>query len=70
MARKFIDCREYPSQSKCSLLISGDEEEVVRAAAMHAVDVHGEHDGPELRAMIRGSLHDESMPDSLSAAQL
>jgi hypothetical protein len=70
MARKFIDCREYPSESKCSLRISGEEEEVVRVAAMHAADVHGEHDGPELREMLRRSLHDEFTIDSISAAQL
>lgn len=70
MSRKFIDCREYPSESKCSLRISGEEDEVVRAAATHAADVHGEKDGPELRDMIRRSLHDEYTIDSISAAQL
>lgn len=70
MARKFIDCREYPSESKCSLRISGEEEEVVRCASRHAADVHGEKDGPELRDMIRRSLHDEFTIDSISAAQL
>lgn len=70
MARKFVDCREYPSESRCSLRISGEEEEVVRCAAMHAADVHGEKDGPELRNMIRRSLHEEFTIDSISAAQL
>jgi hypothetical protein len=59
MARKMVDCREYPSDSKCSLTIAGEEEEVVRAAAMHAVDVHGHRDGPELRQMLRQALRDE-----------
>jgi predicted small metal-binding protein len=59
VARKYVDCREFPSDSRCSLRISGEEDEVVRAAAMHAVDVHGEHDGPELRRMLHGALHDE-----------
>ena len=67
MARKFVDCREYPSESRCSLRISGEEEEVVRAASMHAIDVHGEHDGPELRKMIRSSLREEFTTDSISA---
>lgn len=70
MARKFVDCREYPSESKCTLRISGDEEEVVRAAAMHATDVHGEKDSPELRDWIRRSLHEEFTIDSISSAQL
>ncbi len=61
MARKMVDCRQHPSQSKCSLTIAGEEDEVVRAATMHAVDVHGEKDTPELRSMIRNSLKEESM---------
>ncbi len=59
MSRKFVDCRESPSVSNCSLKISGEEEEVIRAAAAHAADVHGHPDTPELRRMIRESLHDE-----------
>lgn len=59
MSRKFVDCRESPSVSGCSLRISGEEEEVVRVAAMHAADVHGHADGPELRDMIRRSLHED-----------
>ena len=41
MARKVADCREMPSESGCTLMISGEEEEVVRAASEHAVSVHG-----------------------------
>jgi hypothetical protein len=60
MARKVADCREFPSESGCSLTITGEEEEVVRAAAMHAVDVHGHEDTAELREQIRGMLKDEA----------
>ena len=59
MARKVADCREFPSESNCSLTIAGEEEEVVRAAAMHAADVHGHADTPELREQIRGMLKDD-----------
>ena len=59
MARKFVDCREFPSELNCSLRISGEEDEVIRAAANHAVDVHGEKDSPELRAQLRGAIKDE-----------
>jgi predicted small metal-binding protein len=59
MARKVADCREVPSQTKCTLTIAGEEEEVVRAATMHAVDVHGHKDTPEFRKQIRGMLKDE-----------
>ena len=59
MTRKVADCREMPSESGCTLTIAGEEEEVVRAAAVHAADVHGHTDGPELRQEIRAMLKDE-----------
>jgi predicted small metal-binding protein len=59
MARKVADCRDIPSVSKCTLTIAGEEEEVVRAAALHAADVHGHKDSADLRKMIRGALKDE-----------
>jgi predicted small metal-binding protein len=58
MTRKMIDCRTMPSEVNCTLAISGEEEEVVRAAAAHASDVHGHTDGPELRTEIRHALRD------------
>jgi predicted small metal-binding protein len=59
MARKVIDCRDMPSDSGCTLTIAGEEEEVVRAAAMHAADVHGHEDTPELREQLRSALKAE-----------
>jgi predicted small metal-binding protein len=59
MARKSIDCRDYPDDTGCTLYISGEEDEVVRAAAAHAVAVHGHEDTPELREWVRGNLNDE-----------
>ena len=58
-ARKFIDCREMPSDSNCTLKISGTEEEVVKAAAEHAASVHEHPDTPEMRDQIRSMLKDE-----------
>ncbi|MDB5059379.1 MAG: hypothetical protein JWO59_2851 [Chloroflexi bacterium] len=60
MARKVADCREFPSESGCSLTIAGEEEEVVRAASEHAVSVHGHENTPELREEVRGMLKDEA----------
>jgi predicted small metal-binding protein len=62
MSRKVADCREFPSESGCTLTISGEEEEVVRAASEHAISVHGHDDTPELRDQIRGMLQDEKAP--------
>jgi predicted small metal-binding protein len=62
MARKYIDCRESPDLSKgCSVAISADsEEEVIEAAAMHGVDVHGYQDTPELREHLRAAIKEGS----------
>ena len=57
--RKSIDCRNYPSEKNCSLKISGPEEEVLDAAVLHAVSVHGHENTPELRAKIKQMLQDE-----------
>ena len=65
MTRKVADCREFPSESGCTLTIAGEEEEVVRAASEHAASVHGHENTPELREQIRGILKDE--PVSASA---
>ena len=56
MARMMADCRRFPSESNCSLVIIGDEDEVVRAAAEHAASVHGHEDTPEMREQLRGML--------------
>jgi len=56
MARVMADCRRWPSEANCSLTIMGEEEEVVRAAAEHAVSVHGHEDSPEMREQIRDLL--------------
>ena len=60
MARKVADCRDMPSESGCTLTISGEEDEVVRAAAEHAASVHGHEDTPEFREEIRATLKDEA----------
>ncbi|MFC9425000.1 MULTISPECIES: DUF1059 domain-containing protein [unclassified Streptomyces] len=57
--RKVADCRDFPSETECSLAITGEEDEVVRAASEHAVSVHGHEDSPELRQQIRSALKDE-----------
>ena len=57
MTRYSIDCREYPSDSNCSVAISADnKKELVDAAAQHAVAMHGHQDTPELREQIGGMI--------------
>jgi hypothetical protein len=66
MARKYIDCREFPNEANCTLAISGMEKEVLDAAVQHAISVHGHQNGPELRETLRGMLKD--MPEARTAA--
>lgn len=56
MSRMMADCRRWPSESGCSLVILGEEDEVLRAAAEHAVSVHGHEDTPQMREQLRGIL--------------
>jgi predicted small metal-binding protein len=64
MTRKFIDCREYPSDTQCSVAISADsEEELLQAAVDHAVSVHHHSDSPELRRQLRQLFKDGMPPE-------
>jgi predicted small metal-binding protein len=58
--RKSIDCRDHPSEKKCSLKISGAEEEVLDAAVQHATSAHGHQNSPNLREQLRTMLKDEA----------
>ncbi|HXU51429.1 MAG TPA: DUF1059 domain-containing protein [Casimicrobiaceae bacterium] len=61
MARKYIDCRDMPSDVKCTIAISADSaDEVVEAAAQHAAKVHKHPDSPQLRNDIRKMVKDGS----------
>jgi len=62
MARKFIDCREYPSDINCTVAISADsDKELLDIAVQHAVAVHGHTDSPQLRETIK-SMFKEGAP--------
>jgi predicted small metal-binding protein len=52
-----IDCGKTPSDSGCTLVIEGPEEDVLDAAVEHARLKHGHTEAPEvLREAIRTSL--------------
>lgn len=68
MDRKYIDCRAYPSESHCTIMISADsDDELLEAAVQHAIAVHGEHDTPELRQALRGLVRTMHVPLSEAA---
>ena len=58
--RKVIDCRRFPGEKPCSIVISGTEDDVLDLAVLHAKTVHGHEDSPELREQIRSMLQDET----------
>ena len=54
MARRYIDCREFPSDMKCTVAISADSErELLDIAVQHAVATHGHKDTPEFREQLK-----------------
>jgi len=61
--RKFVDCREFPSEMKCTVAIAADsEEELLEAAVQHAVTCHRHQDGLDLRTALRKSFRDGTPP--------
>jgi predicted small metal-binding protein len=64
MTRKYIDCREFPGDTYCSVAISADsEEELLEVAVQHAISAHKHEDSPELRSAIRGMIKDGMPPE-------
>ncbi len=53
MNRHYIDCRDYPSDVKCTVALSADtKEELLKAVVQHGTKVHGYEDTPEFREQI------------------
>lgn len=62
MTRKHIDCRQFPSTTNCTVVISADsEKELLEIAVQHAVAVHGHKDTPEFREQLKKAFK-EGMP--------
>jgi predicted small metal-binding protein len=63
MPRKYIDCREYPSEMNCTLALAADSEtELLEAAVQHAVAVHGHRDTPEFRQQLKSLFKSGTPP--------
>ncbi len=63
MARKYIDCREYPSEMNCTVVLCADtEEELLEAAVQHAVAVHKHQDTPEFRQQLKQMFKEGNPP--------
>jgi predicted small metal-binding protein len=63
MTRKYIDCREFPSEMNCTVALSADsDQELLDAAVQHAVAVHHHEDTPELRQQIKQMFKEGTPP--------
>lgn len=58
--RVIIDCRDFPNEIGCTLLISGSAREVFNIALRHSIEEHGHKDTPELRKQLRAMMKPES----------
>jgi predicted small metal-binding protein len=63
MGRKYIDCREFPSEMNCTVVISADtEKELLEIAVQHAVAIHGHADTPEFRRELKQAFKEGAAP--------
>ena len=63
MGRKYIDCRDFPSEMNCTVAIAADgDAELLDAAVQHAVSVHGHKDTPEFRSQLKGAFREGTPP--------
>ena len=63
MSRKYIDCREFPGDIKCSIALAADtDKELLKAAVQHAVAVHGFKDSKSLRKEIKSCFRRGTPP--------
>jgi predicted small metal-binding protein len=63
MPRQYLDCREFPSESNCTVAIAADNErELLEVAVQHAVTVHGHTDTPEFRKQLASIIKTGTPP--------
>jgi len=63
MGRKYIDCREFPSEMNCTVTIAADtEKELLDIAVQHAVATHGHEDTPEFRRELKKAFKEGTPP--------
>jgi len=64
MPRRYVDCRETPSQMNCSVAIAADnDDELLEAVVQHAVKVHGHEDTPDFRKELRRHFKTGTPPE-------
>ena len=57
MERYCLDCRDHPSDVKCTMAFSADsKEELLDVVMDHGVKVHGMEDTPEVRKSLENGF--------------
>ena len=70
VTRKFIDCREFPDASGCTMvMVADDAKELVNSAMQHSVHVHGAKDTADFRRLLEQSIHEGHPSDKPPAPQ-
>ena len=59
MTRYYMDCRDLRSENNCDVRMSGSEDHLVEAAAVHAITAHGHADTPQLREDLRKMMKED-----------
>jgi predicted small metal-binding protein len=63
MSRRYIDCRDFPSDISCTVALSADsDDELMEAVVQHGCKVHGYEDTPEFRSEIQKAFKDGTPP--------
>ncbi|MCK5237571.1 MAG: DUF1059 domain-containing protein [Deltaproteobacteria bacterium] len=63
MARKYIDCRDFPDETNCSIALTADsEEELIEAAIEHGTKIHGYENTPETRENVKKGIKEGTPP--------
>jgi predicted small metal-binding protein len=63
MGRYYIDCRDHPSDVKCTVALSADtKNELLEAVVQHGTKVHGYEDTPDFRGMILKEIKEGTLP--------
>ena len=63
MTRYFMDCRNFPGATKCSVAFAADtKEELLEAVFRHETEVHGCEDTPEFRVRIMRDFREGTPP--------
>jgi predicted small metal-binding protein len=62
MNRHYIDCRDYPSDVKCTVALSANTKEELLEAVQHGKKVHGYEDTPEFREQIFNEFKEGTPP--------